>query len=339
MVHAVHVDDEITDQGLVAAEVAVLEPPHRPLVDRVERRRRSGLGDAGEAEEAAQGGVEGRQREVGGAAEARGGRVAPVDVEFPDLDAVGATEVVAVDLAVVGVRGAHGRGRRAIEVAGQHHVAGQAGQPGDVELDEGGRVAVEHVGPVEGHRRHVAAEVRRHVVGVRPDAQFEVVGERAHVEFIEVISPGDGIRGARDGDAHVRGAGELAEQPAICQRVIENNRVAQVLRRAGAGGDAGRRPERVDRRRPRQHGASLAVDREHGVDHLDVVARPDVADRVMGIRSRPCAVEVEDRRCENRCRELAAGTRDRHGVLQEGVAARRGGHAGRVSAEPLDRRR
>src|SRR3989454_6148077 len=57
----------------------------------------------------AQGGVEGRQREVGGAAEARGGRVAPVDVEFPDLDAVGATEVVAVDLAVVGVRGAHGR--------------------------------------------------------------------------------------------------------------------------------------------------------------------------------------------------------------------------------------
>src|SRR5438132_789666 len=63
MIHAVHVDDEITDQGLVAAEVAVLEPPHRPLVDGVERRRRSGLGDAGEAEEAATGRVEGRQRE------------------------------------------------------------------------------------------------------------------------------------------------------------------------------------------------------------------------------------------------------------------------------------
>src|SRR5207247_10522187 len=70
MVHAVHVDGEITGQGLVAAEVAVLEPPHRPLVDGVERRRRSGLGDAGDAKEAAQAAVEGRQREVGWAAAA-----------------------------------------------------------------------------------------------------------------------------------------------------------------------------------------------------------------------------------------------------------------------------
>ena len=70
VVHAVHVDDEVADEGLVGAEVAVLEAPHRPLVDRIERRRCPGLGDAREAEEAAQGGVEGRQREVGGAAEA-----------------------------------------------------------------------------------------------------------------------------------------------------------------------------------------------------------------------------------------------------------------------------
>src|SRR5213593_3654956 len=57
----------------------------------------------------------------------------PQSVWKPELDAVGATEVVAVDLAVVGVGGARGRGPRAIEVAGQHHVAAhQAREPGDV---------------------------------------------------------------------------------------------------------------------------------------------------------------------------------------------------------------
>src|SRR5207302_6336914 len=109
------------------------------------------------------------------------------------------------------------------------------------------------------------AEVGPHVIGVGPDAQLEVVREQADVELVEVVPPGDGTRGARDGDAHIRGAVELAQQPAVCQPVIENDRVAPVLGGAGASEDAGRPPERVDSRGPRQYGASLVVDREYRI--------------------------------------------------------------------------
>jgi hypothetical protein len=54
VVCAIHVGDEIADQGFVSAKVAVLQAEHDHFAQRVELNARAGLIEAAEGEQAAQ---------------------------------------------------------------------------------------------------------------------------------------------------------------------------------------------------------------------------------------------------------------------------------------------
>ncbi|PZR75012.1 MAG: hypothetical protein DLM73_06450 [Chthoniobacterales bacterium] len=73
--------------------------------------------------------------------------------------------------------------------------------------------------------------VHAHVIGVRPDTDVRVVKKvGAEVKAVTVVSAG-GVGRGRDGDALIgdrpaRNAGELADQPAVGQVIVEHDWIA-----------------------------------------------------------------------------------------------------------------
>jgi hypothetical protein len=131
-----------------------------------------------------------------------------------------------------------------------------------VEEDDAGRLALQHLAPLErehpdaGRGHGVRGElVGHHVVAVRPHAELRVVEEDVgpEVELVEVVGPGRVAR-RRDGDALAvlvvaRAAAwrgdELGDQPPPRYLVVEDDRVAVVVDLALADRVG---PELVDRR-------------------------------------------------------------------------------------------
>ena len=80
-----------------------------------------------------------------------------------------------------------------------------------------------------------------------------------------------------------RRSGELREQPAIGQLIVEHHRIAGIFRLAGA---AKTRPECIVRDRTKDRSPGLVKDLEMNVVHDDDMVGPDVA---VGIRWRATA--------------------------------------------------
>ena len=285
MVGPVDIGRETADQRLVVAEVAVRQPVHDDLAQRVERRGRALLRDALVGRVAAQVRVELGDGDGHRPAE-RGirGR-GPVDVEGEELEVVlrGVVRAGVVRLVVAVPHEdpgrPRGRRRRAVEVGRGQHLEAERIQRGRREALVGRGGAGEHVGSVERVDRG-RAFVRAEVVGVGPDGVLRVVRELGEREDVVVPAAADRVRRLRHVDAQVVARrGELGDQPALRELVVEHDRVA-AARRAGAGA-----AQRRERERAGDDGAvGLVVDRvvrgAAAVDGLDVVGRADVADRV-----------------------------------------------------------
>ena len=165
---------------------------------------------------------------------------------------------------------------------------------------------------IRGPRR--VEDVVAHVVRVGPDPEVWVVVEVGS-EGVSVAVVGAGrVTGLRDRDALVSrngGSRELADQPAVGELVVEDDRIAVAVELAVA---AEARPERGDVRRAVERRTALAEDLEPLVHHLDVLRRPDLA---VGVRRRAVAcdaweadpVEVEGRRRHVRLRRLVLDDR------------------------------
>jgi hypothetical protein len=228
----------------------------------------------------------------------------PVDVE--------AVHLVAAAARVLDerVRSAGRRRRRAVEVGRQVGVLQLAAR--DPRRDEARRGAGQHRRPVERERLRAQValslsveHVGAHVVRVRPHPELRVVDEvLSEVEPVAVVGAAR-VAGTRDGDALVgddaRGvvAGELRDDPAVGQLVVEHYRVAVPVELAQAAEPA---PQRPDVDRPEDGCAGrLVEDLEALVDDLDVLRQPNLAVRVgwsalavdAGIGD---SVEVEERR-------------------------------------------
>jgi hypothetical protein len=117
-------------------------------------------------------------------------------------------------------------------------VVGEAWQ---AELDEdGGSSPGQHVSPVEGHRAGYAVArgkvSQREVVGLRHDAELGIV---VVLPWRDMEGPAvvgtRGIGGPGQSDAlNPLADRELAQQPAVGQMIVENDRVAVVVVLAGA---------------------------------------------------------------------------------------------------------
>ena len=272
------VDRLVRHQGLVAAEVAVLQPVHQLVVrERVEVRAADRLRDCEPLP------VERRDVQVLDVRERRATRRRPVDVERPDgeLVVVGRSRIVIGHDVVVGC--IRRRLCRAVRIRRQRaerdrlHVR-------EIEVDALRARAREHRAALEGeHADAVVAGatrevVEREVVAVGPDAELLVVRQRRpHVERVAVPRVGR-VVGGRDRNAHVvrRGRGELGVHPALRVLVIVKRRIA--ARRSAAVREA--RPERVVGDQPGEAVAVLAEDVDAAVDRLDVLRVTDIADRV-----------------------------------------------------------
>ena len=268
------------------AEVAVGQPEHQPVRQRIQRLRGALLRHAGAAGTAGRG--VGGHGQVGGAGEGGVGGVGPVDVESP-----------------VGQRGAGGahrqlhvvrtgrRGGGAVHIGRQNAAIGAG--CGEALLRGGG--AGEHAGPVHGaafsteERGAGAVEhVVGDVVGVRPHRQLRVVREVGVLEGIAVVGAGR-VRGLRDRHALVVRAGgrvdvgELGEYPAAGEGVVADDGVA-VVGAFAEPAEAGE--QRVGVRRAVLGGAGLGEHREAGVHDLHQLRRAD-----RGVRVRWHATEAE----------------------------------------------
>ena len=213
-------DGEGADQGLVAAEVAVGEAEHRPFTDGVYPLGRTELPDTIEIEEAAD--REGVSLNVGAGDEGESGvgRGGPIYVELTHFQPVGAAVETVVFEGIEQVGGPSGRRGGAVHITGQVEIR----SPG--ELLEGGGRSCQHIRPIK-CVRGVGAFIGGHVIRVRPDPKLEVVGERTDVESVGEIGPG-GVGGLGDGDAHVAGASELTQEPAVSEGVVQNDGIARV---------------------------------------------------------------------------------------------------------------
>src|SRR5438046_2725011 len=104
---------------------------------------------------------------------------------------------------------------------------------------------------------------------------IEEVG--AEMKAIAIVGA-SGVRGRRDGNALVgrdRGAGELADQPAISYFVVEHNRIAVAITLADT---AEARPDRADGCWPEDRGPrGLIKDLITFVHDLNVLSCPDGA--------------------------------------------------------------
>ena len=303
MVGAVDVDDEVADQSLVGAEVAVLRPPHHDLADGIEGHAGRRLEEARRVgNERAEGGVELRDRHRGHLREGRVGRRGEVGMELEEIEEVvrriGAGGAVQLVVAVADEEGgrARRRRRRAVDVARRERLEGEAVERRRREAEHAGGEAGQHARAIEGvdGRR---ALVRRHVVAVRPHRVLGVVRERRGGEV--VADPAAGQRIARPGhvDAEMLAdRSQLRHEPAARERVEEDDAVVVARGARAARGAQVAEPGRAGEQSP----VALPVDGEGAaarrVDHLDVVVRADVADRV-GRRDagEALAVEVEVR--------------------------------------------
>ena len=267
-------DAVVHDERLVIAEVAVGEPVHEPVGERVEPLSRAELRDTGSA--AARFGV----RVDPHAARTRERRVArrgPVDVELPADQAAGGAE----SDHVVGRAGR--RQARAVERRGEQSAVRGARSEELLRC----RLPREHARAVErgdagaGEVRAVREDVDREVVAVRPDPELRIVREVgvAVVERIAVIGAGR-VRRRGDRDAHEvgeRADRELADHPAIGDAVVDHAGIAIVIGLAAAP-KAG--PDAVDRGGAEDRAAALVEHREACVHGLHVVVRADGAVRV-----------------------------------------------------------
>ena len=264
----------------MVAEVAVLQPVHHAVGERVELLGRAALRNAGAAAAGFGEGRDGDQRRAG---EAGVGRRRPVDVELPQskVGGVGAHAEDEFGLARTGAAGAVDVGRQQAAVGGRGAEAllrrGLAREhPGAVHRADLGAREI-----VLGRREHVVAEVVR----VAPDARLAVIVERRVGEVVGEIRAGR-IGALRDRDALVIvgirvGDRELRDEPAVCGAVVEHDGVAVVVGRAEA---AQALEERIDRQRAVQLGAVLVPDHQILVDRLHIVVGADVA---VGVRRRP----------------------------------------------------
>ena len=152
-------------------------------------------------------------------------------------------------------------------------------------VHEAGGLAGDHLVALEAPDSLAAGRVelrRGHRVRVlsRPDAELRIVVELrlVHEELVRAPAPGRVAR-IRDGDALVEralaraGEGELRNHPALRELVVEDDRVAVVVRAA----ERRAREDRVARGRGHDLGARLRVDGVVGVDPLHVVVGADVA--------------------------------------------------------------
>ena len=264
-------DAVVYDERLVVTEVAIGEPVHHTVGERVEPLQRPGLRDASAS--AAGLGVRGH-REARGPAERRVRRRRPVDVVLPRGEARGRAERDEI------VRRARRREARSIE-RGREQAAIRGARLEKL-LRRG--LPREHLRSVERRdarareRAAVREEVHGEVVGIGPDRELRVIGEvhGAVAERVAVVGAGR-VTGGRDGDAHEvrrRRHRELADDPAIGDAVVDDCWVAVVVRLAAATEPG---PDLVDRHGPVDRRPALVEDREARVDGLDVMIRTDRA--------------------------------------------------------------
>ena len=202
------------------------------------------------------------------------------------------------------VVGCAGRRRRAAQVAGQEAAAGAVETQVEVHFLE--RAAGQQRGLVDAPQAYAEAgahdleHVGRHVVAIRPYAQFrivakEVAGENTGVDLhgVEVPATGHRVAGLGDCDTFVVRTGvliepgEVRDDPAVDQRVVEHHRVAAVAGVARAAGRAGEKG--VEGYRRDGSAGGLVVDADRRVDGLDVMVGADVA---VGVGRPASAVRV-----------------------------------------------
>ena len=125
---------------------------------------------------------------------------------------------------------------RTVDVGRQKRIHTTA--KGSSRTDEGGGQASQHVRAIKSER--LGTEIRRpggieyvhaHIISVGPDAQFGIVEKvGAEMKAVAVVCAGS-ISGGGNGDALVGNwaagrAGELADDPAISQVIVEHNGIA-----------------------------------------------------------------------------------------------------------------
>jgi len=259
---------------VAVGELAIGQPEHQTVANSVQLvgSRAAQLGDTGSGA-----GTESGEARGGGTADESKGGVSgrsEIGVEKPDLVDAGARER---DKRIGGA----GSGKdRTVEVARQEGRFGSSS--GYSRGDKSSRQTGEHfravkgegLGPEKGGARGVE-HVHGHVVAVGPDAEMRIIEKvGAQVKGITIVSAG-GIRGSRDGDALVgrnRCAGELADEPAVGDMVVEDDGVAVAIALADAA-EAG--PDRGDGSWPQDRCTGCFVkDLITFVHHLDVLREP-----------------------------------------------------------------
>src|SRR5207244_9002059 len=128
---------------------------------------------------------------------------------------------------------------------------------------------------------------------VRPDAELGIIIEcvdrrltacaRVRAYGIEIPATAHGIAGLRDRDALVKRShcsvpskGKVGQDPAVCQRIVNNNWIASSISVTKSSAPS---PERVLSERGQQR-SSLVINAVRGVDGLDVMVG---ANRAVGI--------------------------------------------------------
>ena len=328
-------DGMIDDQRLVVTEVAIGEPVHQPVPERVELLARSRLRNARPAPARL---AEGVDRDRGRPREGRVPRAGEVHAELVEMERVG-------DDVDKGIGSAVGRRRRSVEVRRQQAVHAGA----ILKADRGGGAARQHRVPIEraderaekGRARRIEG-VERHVVAVRPHSQLRIVREVivGNRERVPAVAAG-GVRGSRDGHAiHERRAvHRLRHHPAAGRLVELRDDVAAVVRLARPAEPrpetvAGGRAEEQMARRLVIHG----VPDVHPLDVLRGARRPVGIRRGVPVRAHPGkrrAVVLPPRGRDG----LEPGIRRRgsRGVFR--LRVEEGDHAGRPRPRPARGRR
>src|ERR1700691_6416522 len=211
---------------LITAEVAIGVADHHAVAEGIEHATAMGLGNASPAATAAELGVSRHGERVG---TGEGGVLGDVKV---DVEIVFVEGGVGVSQLVEMVGSAARRQSAAVDVRRQESLVRVIG----VKADHGCALAGKHRGAVEsagfgaGEVFSVGEKVERQVIGVRPDAQFGVVGQAAGKSIgVEVIGAG-GVVGLGDGNADLVGRGvfQLLQQPAVGNLVVEHDGIAAV---------------------------------------------------------------------------------------------------------------
>ena len=322
MVEAVGIHRVVDDERLVVAEVAVGQPVHQPVAERVQLLARAGLRNT--EREPTEVAVEGRRRERALVRDADRSGAGPIDRGVPHVEPID-REVHRVPVVVVDLdqrrRSVRGRERSAVDVRREHAAPEVRLDREHVLVDHPSGAAVDQLIALEREDADAGPTVtglaelvdRDHVRMLRrPDAELRIVVQVRLVRDVLVRAPRAGrVAGLRDRDALVerpvrkRGVRQLARQPAVGELVVEHDRVSAIAGRHAAVGLA--REHLVAGDDPRRRGSVLVEDPEREVHPLHVVVGPDVA---LGVR-RIDAVHVVD--------PFEVGDRRRHQALRSAV--------------------